>query len=102
MTDPMKTYQRAMESLSAKRFNDALTDFIWIQEHAAEFGREYQGLRRTYALSGWIELARIHPPALDALKDLQQSLSSRLAVSPDDAEIQKDVTALTERFTLLS
>src|SRR4051812_29867743 len=45
------------------RFEEALSQFIWFHEHSLEEDRAYLGVRLSFALSYWMELAERYPPA---------------------------------------
>jgi hypothetical protein len=102
MENPMEVYQRAMGLLQNGGYAEALRDFVWLQENSVKFAPDYQSLRRTYALAGWIELAKIFAPARQALDELQNSLICRQADAPEDKEAADDLAALQSRYHRLN
>lgn len=97
----MVVYNRAMDSLRSGKFDESLDDFKWLQAHALEHGAHFQSLRRTYALAGWVELARLFAPAKQALEDLLTLRAQEHAQFPSDVEKAKDLFALEERIQRL-
>ena len=49
------------------RYEEALGKHLWFHKHALERRRSLSGVRRSYALNGWVELGRKYPPALKTL-----------------------------------
>lgn len=66
---------RAQERLHAARLltlegrhEEALSEFQWFHAHALEEDRSLRAVRLSFALGGWMELARVYPPARVALE----------------------------------
>jgi len=49
---------------------DALRDFLWFHEHALDYDCALYGVRLSFALGYWRDLAETYPPARDALEEL--------------------------------
>src|SRR4051812_34817029 len=66
--DPSSILQEAEADTRAGRFEDALQKHIWYHENALKFQRAQYGVRLSFALSAWWELASKYPPAMEALR----------------------------------
>lgn len=58
----------AHKDAQAKRYPQALEKFVWFHEHALEREPAMAGVRLSFALSGWNQLAKKYPPAMAKLK----------------------------------
>lgn len=66
--DPGEILSRGRAAALEGRHEDALRDFAWFHEHALEHDMAYYGVRLSFALGYWMELAHAYPPALEALQ----------------------------------
>lgn len=69
--DPQAILQEAREDKEAKQYDVALAKHVWFFEHALEYRESLYGVRLSFALSDWHDLAEIYPPALDKLKEFR-------------------------------
>jgi len=71
----------AYEDRKNKNYKDALSKHIWFHDNSLKIDSSFYGVRLSYALSAWLELSNVYPPALDALNDLsdrtEQSVKDR-------------------------
>jgi hypothetical protein len=91
-------YHAARAAADAGRYEEALRDYIWFHDHALEEQPSLYGVRLSYALSDWAELANRYPPALVALKAICDAKSDRLARGDGDRPLFHDVRALNEQL----
>ena len=63
---------------------DALEKYLWFHHHALEHDRALRGVRLSYAISEWLDLGRVYPPALTALEAVQTE--SQLALQRGSTE----------------
>lgn len=96
--DPMKLYEEAMAALRSGAFEESLKGFSLLQRRHPEIDSAYRPLQKTFALAGWVELARKFEPARLALVDLLKARTSELAQNPDDPLLAEDVSNLEKRI----
>ena len=76
------------------RFEEALSQFVWFHEHALEEDRAYYGVRLSFALGYWLELAEQYPPALAAFRARRDDKLARLSVDELDRDLFHDIEAM--------
>lgn len=69
--DPDTIYDEAQEDAKAHRYKLALEKYVWFHHNALNYNRSFYGVRLSYALSHWIDLAAVYPPALIKLKEVR-------------------------------
>ncbi len=69
--DPQKILQEAQADTSAGRYKDALAKHVWFQENALKYQPSMVGVRSSFALMYFGELAQKHPPAMEKLKSMR-------------------------------
>lgn len=99
---PMEVFQRAMGAIHSGEHEAALRDFIWLQVHSLEVDAGFAAVRRSYALAGWIELAKKYQPARTAIEERLAQLTAAQKNRPSDMELFQDRTALEERIQRLA
>ena len=80
------------------RFEEALADFVWFHEHALEHEPAYSGVRLSFALASWLELAEDYPPALDALKNIRDRGARALLAGSGDRDLFHDVESINDHL----
>ena len=86
--DMMKYLKDTVQLAQDGKNPEALTRFIWLYNHALEHDSAFYGVRLSYLLADWKELADKYPPALKALQD----------VSNRETELIKNGTGTNETF----
>lgn len=61
--DPSEILNSARIDARRGRYEQALSKHIWLHDNAFKYQRSQYGVRLSFALSYWIELARVYPPA---------------------------------------
>lgn len=80
------------------RHEEALRELIWFHHHALEEQPSLAGVRLSFALAYWIELAGAYPPALQALEDLRGQKAQALLRGDGDRRLFLDLCAIDERL----
>lgn len=80
------------------RFAEALSEYIWFHEHALEEQPSLRGVRLSFALGYWLELAGQYPPARAALQSIRNEKTKRLQQDEEDWELFNDVTAINREL----
>ena len=70
--DPSTILHEAYADTRARRFDDALAKHVWYHENALKYDDGQTGVRRSFALSHWHELAERFPPAGKKLEDYRE------------------------------
>jgi hypothetical protein len=96
--DPRARLQRGQEAAAAGRYEDALRDYIWFHEHALEFEPSLYGVRLSFALWYWMELANEYPEARTALKRIRDEKIARLLNGDTNRDLFHDVESINERL----
>jgi len=96
--DPRERLQRGQEATAAGRYQDALRDYIWFHDHALEHRPSLYGVRLSFALWYWLELAKLYPEARRALEKIRDQKTTHLLSSKGDRETFHDVEAINEKL----
>lgn len=102
MANPMAIFGRAMQAKADGEYHKSLVDFIWLHEHAADVDPLYHALRRSYALSGWLELGLVHAPALESLRQLLRRKLAQRQLAGADAALEADIAAIQDKLGALT
>lgn len=100
MRDPGEVLEQAREAALAGRFEDALRDQLWFHEHALETAPELNGVRLSYALGDWAELAEAYPPARAALESVRDREAARLIGGNGTASQFIEVAAINQALQI--
>lgn len=100
--DPAKILNRGRTSALEGRHAQALRDFVWFHEHALEHDRAYYGVRLSFALGYWEELAEVYPPALEALQAVKRRSEATLLGGGGDRDLFNDVKSINRELSRTS
>src|ERR1700748_254386 len=90
--------EAARQFASERKFSAALRKHIWYHNHALEINPAQYGVRLSFALGDWMELARNYPPALAALKKIRDQKTRKLLNATKDRELFHDVQSINRRL----
>jgi len=96
--DPGEILQRGRKATFDGRSEEALRDFIWFHEHALEHDRSYYGVRLSFALGYWMDLAESYPPARAALEQIKRQKDELLAGGSEDRALFHDIVRINEHL----
>jgi hypothetical protein len=88
----------AKELASQGMFNAALKKHIWFHNHALKIRESYYGVRLSFALAYWMELAQKYPPALSALRKIRDEKTASLLRGNADRALFHDVESINDRL----
>jgi hypothetical protein len=94
--DAREIYERAQEAARDGRYEEALHGYRWFHEHALDEQPSLYGVRLSYAMSDWADLAKVYPPAMAALKDARDKKVERLLVGKGDHALFHDVKSIND------
>ncbi len=78
------------------RYDEALDEYIWFHDHALEFDPDLLGVRLSFALSYWAELAMIYPNARSALREIRDRKAAAILTGEPDVALFQDVVRINE------
>ncbi len=76
--DPQKILNEAREDACAKRYQDALAKHVWFHQNVLAIQPAFYGVRLSFALSDWYELAKKYPPAMEKLVEMRDKAKRRV------------------------
>lgn len=92
--DPSAILTSAAADTRAGAHDDALAKFLWFHHHALQYDPALSGVRLSFALSYWLELAGKYPPARAALVRTRDEAEAAVAADPKRADQFHDLAAL--------
>lgn len=93
----MDIFSRLMAAKTAAdegRHAEALAEYLWYHDNALTAGRGQAGVRLSYALNYWWELAQDYAPARLALETVRNDKATRLLAGDGDRLLFHDVVAI--------
>ncbi|WP_339733481.1 hypothetical protein [uncultured Gimesia sp.] len=76
--DPQTILSEAQADARAKHYEVALAKQIWIHENSLKHNRGFTGVRLSFALNSWHDLAKVYPPAMDRLREARDEASNKV------------------------
>lgn len=67
--NPSNILAEAGKDAREKKYDLALNKYLWFHENALKYERSQYGVRLSFALSDWLDLAKNYAPAMTALKN---------------------------------
>ncbi len=96
--DPSKVLTEARDLADKGRYEEALQRHIWYHNHALEYGPSQTGVRLSFALSSWMDLARKFPKARQALVEIRDREKATFADGKGDATLFHEVSAINSNL----
>lgn len=96
--DPSAILNEAREDARTGRHTDALAKHLWFHRNALSFERSLYGVRLSFALASWLDLAERYPPALAALRGERDASVARLRAGTGARGDFHDVSSINEYF----
>ncbi len=98
--DPTEALTRARTAAAAGRHAEALRDLLWFHEHALDHQPSLYGVRLSFALGAWKELADTYPPAKRALLATKRRGEARFASGEGSRHLFHDIVAINRELGL--
>ena len=80
--NPQSILNEAEADTRAGNYEDALAKQVWFFQNSLKYNPALYGIRLSFALSAWVELGKVYPPALEKLNDFrdqaQQSVRKQI------------------------
>jgi|SRR5271157_5599294 len=96
--DPGQVLREARNAVRQGAHADALEKYLWFHHHALEHDPAMVGVRLSYAISEWVELSAVYPPARDALESIQLSNLRSLQDGSHNARQFHDFSSINEHL----
>ncbi len=91
---PTEVLRQARQFVKSQQYAEALQKYIWFHDHALDNDRSLVGVRLSYAISEWVELGEVHPPARRALESVRDTKAASLTRGTNDATLFHDVASI--------
>lgn len=88
----------AATAIHERRYADALEGLLWFHEHALEETPELSGVRLSFALGWWSDLAALYAPALTALHGARDKAAAALLRADGTRALFHEVRAIDEHL----
>lgn len=92
--NPTAIFREAQADARATRFEDALAKLLWFHENALKIEPAQYGVRLSFALAAWRDLAEKHAPAKEALIKARDTAESNVRTNHGDFEAFHDAASL--------
>jgi len=86
----------AVEAREQGRYDDALQLHLKFHREALAIEPALYGVRLSFALSDWLETARLYPPAMQALRDVRDEGVAALIAGNGTRQLFHDVRAIND------
>jgi len=96
--DPHERLDAGKKAVRERRYEDALSDYIWFHDHSLEYDETLYGVRLSFALAYWTELGEVYAPATEALKEIRDRKSKMLLEGAGDRHLFTDVYAINQHL----
>lgn len=96
--DPSAILEEASTDVRAGRYADALAKHLWFHRNALSYRPSLYGVRLSFALSEWRELAERYSPALEALRGVRDESAARLKAGTGSRGDFHDLSSINENL----
>jgi hypothetical protein len=76
--NPSKILEEAEADNRDGNYANALAKHVWFYQNALKYNEGLYGVRLSFALSDWVELGKVYPPALEKLKAFRDEAESNV------------------------
>ena len=99
--DPNLILREAKKDASRGDYELALAKQLWYHENAVKLNPSQSGIRRSFALSYWLELGENYPPALEKMRQIRDETKHKIR-DPNRVRVRfHDFKALNKTFKAL-
>jgi hypothetical protein len=93
---PSEILKEARADTKAKRYSEALAKHVWFHENALKYEPAVDAVRLSLALSDWVKLGKVYPPALEKLIAIRDQIKSRAQNGEDIGRAFEDLANINE------
>ena len=92
--NPHDRLQNALTAAKEGRYEEALREYVWFHNHALELEPALYGVRLSFALAYWVELAQDYPAARTRLEEIRDRKIQTLLSGQGNRETFHDVSSI--------
>jgi hypothetical protein len=92
--DPSAVLREAVTLMRQGRYAESLQKHLWFHDHALDYRPALAGVRLSFALAYWVELAASYPEAMQALAAVRDRKAKALTDGKGSVELFHDVAAI--------
>ena len=81
------------------RYEEALREFVWFHDHSLEHRPSLYGVRLSFAIAYWTDLAEVYPPARGKLEEIRDRKTATLARGEGDQDLFHDVESINQALS---
>jgi len=96
--DPKRVLRQARQLVKSQQYAEALEKYIWFHDHALDADRSLAGVRLSYAISEWVDLGEVYPPARSALQSVREAKAESLMQGAHDVSLFHDLASINRAF----
>jgi hypothetical protein len=96
--DPRQILREARDDTRAQHYEIALAKFVWFHDHALEWMPSLVGVRGSFALADWLELAKVYPSALTELKKRRDGSHARVLSGNEAVDAFRDFGSINGKL----
>lgn len=96
--DPHKILREAEADAQAGKNADALAKHVWFYKNALKYDSGEYGVRLSFALSDWIDLGKVYPPALERLRAFRDEAETDVRNKKDVRDNFSDFESINEHL----
>lgn len=91
-------FVNAQTCIAEGRHAEALADLVWFHEHALAEAPSLAGVRLSFAMLNWVQLAAVYPAARTALEETRDRKTAALLRGEMDKLAFRDVVVINEHL----
>jgi hypothetical protein len=96
--NPQSILKEAEADAKAGKYEDALAKQIWFFKNALKYDSAEYGVRLSFALSDWVELGKVYPPALEKLKSFRDEAGKNVREEISVSDNFSDFESINEHL----
>lgn len=96
--NPEAILQEAEADRRAGRYEDSLAKHVWFHENALKIQPAEYGVRLSFALGDWVNLAHAYPPALEKLKSIRDDDEKKIRENKSSRDLFHDFESINEHL----
>ena len=96
--DPQKILKEAQMDAVAGRYEAALAKHVWFHENALKIRPSLYGVRLSFALGYWTQLAIVYPPAKTKLIEIRDETEKKVASGENVHDSFHDVQSINSKL----
>ncbi len=96
--DPTARAKHGSELARNGKYEEALAEYLWCFDHGIEAKSSYSAIRSSFLLSDIVQLGRLYPRALDALRERRDAIESRILSEKGTKQDAEDLACINREL----